>query len=51
MAARKDLLTNATDGRSFPDKKLKMSSSTSRFRLSAETMLQMNRFDDDESGQ
>ena len=36
--ARKDLLTEATDGRSLPERKANISSNTSRFKLSAETM-------------
>ena len=39
MADKKDRLTNATEGRSFPYKNEKMSSRTSRLRLSAETMI------------
>ena len=36
--AKNDLLTEATDGRSLPERKANISSNTSRFRLSAETM-------------
>ena len=36
--ARNDLLTDATDGRSLPERKANISSNTSRFKLSAETM-------------
>jgi len=37
-AARNEELTSATDGRSFPDRNEQITSSTSRFRLSADTI-------------